>query len=1073
MVRNEPDANAILFEPCSVQKAISYQLFFSWPVAVYTMIPLSKSVKDHWAFNKAGGRTNVRPQQPPTVEPLDLIPADQNPSKLIDCLIKHWTFWDEHEAYYLTELAPSLVANPDSGDDTEKAILRDLRSQLNEKEWCDLPRMIAERRAGTLPEFECERLRREALEKERQEAERLAAQKKDEEFRQAQLRKQADAPRNTILQELRSRLQSDFLGADVFFQESFTGLITEQEFEAEKLSFVKAWITANTPSSKDGSKQSLDLDDEQVAAIASLHGHIQVVARAGSGKTTTLVNRALFLLKHCRIAPGEILILAFNKKATVEIRRRLLGLIDDGAEAAIDCRIRDAWKNKGIDMAKIEASAVDSIAARLNITLPHVMTFHALAYAIVHPEKSILHDGPEGEPQELSRVFQQVIDDRRQNPAFQEKIRKLMLAHFRENFERSYDQSKEELLRFRRSLTGESIRGEYVKSFGEKAIANFLFEHGIAYKYEHNHWWSGINYRPDFTILKTQKRGVIIEYFGLKGDRDYDEMSDRKRAYWRGKPDWTLIEFFPADIASNGVDSFRDLLKKRIEDEGIRCVRLSEDEIWDLVSDRAIDRFTKASSDFISKCRKQSLSPPQLQELIGSYSPLSSVEAMFLDLAHQLYISYLDGVRATGKDDFDGLMQRAAETINEGVTGFQRKSGNGDLASLRYVCIDEFQDFSDLFYRLLVAIRKRNPTVELFCVGDDWQAINGFAGSDLRFFENFEDHIGKSRRLYISTNYRSSNSIVAIGNALMKGLGKPAFAHKQTSGKVLVSDLDKFEPSLIEKKRHGYDKITPAVVRLANKAVKAGKDVVMLCRKNTLPKNQDQAGGDGRGLDRYLDLVHSFFPKDLKERISKSTVHKYKGLEKSMVIVLDAVARRYPLIHPNWVFSRILGDSPEKIVEEERRIFYVALTRAVDTLVVVTEEGSKSPFLEELENTKPLTAIKWADYPPVRGLATHLVVIVGNQERRGSAPTIDVKDPLRASGYGYQKQSNFGPVWEKSFPVEGFRIETLKSEVWAKPADGIVIRIFDYTETLVGQYLIDDGNWNCEIEYSADTLRAK
>ena len=52
--------------------------------------------------------------------------------------------------------------------------------------------------------------------------------------------------------------------------------------------------------------------------------------------------------------------------------------------------------------------------------------------------------------------------------------------------------------------------------------------------------------------------------------------------------------------------------------------------------------------------------------------------------------------------------------------------------------IDEYQDFSELFYRLMDAVREQNPRVRFFCVGDDWQAINGFAGSDLRFFQNFE-----------------------------------------------------------------------------------------------------------------------------------------------------------------------------------------------------------------------------------------------------------------------------------------------------------------------------------------------
>ena len=991
--------------------------------------------------------------------------------KLIDTLLNYWGCWDLHEDFYLTKLTPSLVADPSIGTELEKATLAKLRQLLTIKEWLDVPNLVAQRRAYVLREKQSECLQLEAQKKVRIEAERIATQKREaeafERIREEKIRKQAEERRTLMLPELRKQFNLNFLATDSFFKASCDGVITEKEFEAEKFSFVKNWIKANLPS-RSGSQQLPD--DEQIAAIASVQGDLQVVARAGSGKTTTLVNRALFLLKHCRIAPSEILILAFNRKAALEIRRRLLGLIEDGVDVAIaadiDHRIRDGRENKQIDTDEIEASAVDTIAARLNITLPHVMTFHALAYAIVHPEESLLYNGAEGESQGLSRVFQQVIDDHLQNHVFREKIRELMLAHFREDWDRiiegRYDQSKEELLRFRRSLPQESIGGEYVKSFGEKVIADFLFEHNITYKYERNHAWSGINYRPDFTIFRTPKSGVIIEYFGLNGDSDYDEMSEEKRGYWKGKTEWTLIEFSPVDIARNGVDSFRDLIKKRIEDEGITCMRLSEDEIWHRVRDRAIDRFTKASGGFISRCRNQSLSPPALQELIASYSPLSSVEEMFLDLAHQLYVSYLDRLRATGEDDFNGLMQRAAEAISAGVSSFQRKSGNGDLASLRYVCIDEFQDFSNLFYQLLAAIRTKNPKVELFCVGDDWQAINGFAGSDLKFFKNFDEHIGKSRRLYISTNYRSSNSIVAIGNALMAGLGKPAVTHKQTDGKVLVSDLNKFEPSLQEKKRHPGDIITPAVVRLANNALVLGLDVVMLCRQNTLPwfvNYQDQAGGSGRGLARYRDLVRSFFPKDLKERISISTAHKYKGLEKPMVIVLDAVACSYPLIHPNWAFSRIFGDSPEKIAEEERRLLYVALTRAVDTLVVVTDGRRKSPFLEDLENAEPLTAINWADYPSVRALTTRLVVKVGNQERRGSAPTFAIKDRLQASGYKWQ--SNGGPGWTKSFPAEGFRIETLKSEVWSKAAHGIDVQIFDDSNTTVARFLIEHGKWKC------------
>ncbi|MBK8115337.1 MAG: UvrD-helicase domain-containing protein [Candidatus Accumulibacter sp.] len=936
----------------------------------------------------------------------------------------------------------------------------------------DRVRAVARRAANA--EYErAQRLRVQAEQEERAERERIAEQRRQIDERQRkqreEVRRQTEAKRADLLIEIQRLFRTNFVEVDSYYKRSCVDVLPIHEFEREKALFVKSWITENTPT-KEGVTKSIP-DDEQSAAIAALHGHIQVVARAGSGKTTTLVNRALFLIKHCRVPSHDILILAFNRKAALEVRRRLLTLIADAADAALSAeisrRVCDAGQQKYIDRDDIEASAVDLIAERLKIPLPHVMTFHALAYGLVHPEESLLYNSAEGESQELSRTFQKVIDDYLQKPAFRSKIRELMLAHFREDWDRivegRYDQSKEELLRFRRSLPRESIRGEYVKSYGEKVIADFLFEHDIQYKYERNHWWSGINYRPDFTIFKTDKSGVIIEYFGLKGDTDYDDMSERKRSYWKSKKEWELIEFSPSDIArSTGIDAFLDLVKARIEDHGIPCIRLPEDEIWHRIRDRAIDRFTSACVSFIGRCRKNSWSPLAIRERIQTYAPISPVERMFLALAHRLYDAYLSRLSATGEDDFDGLMQRAAEAVNSGATTFRRKSGAGNLASMRYLFIDEFQDFSDLFYRLLCAIRRKNPLVELFCVGDDWQSINGFAGSDLRFFNDFEEYVGESRRLYIPTNYRSSKEIVALGNALMTGLGRPAVSHKGTAGLVLVSDLNNFEPSLIEKQRHPGDIITPAISRLVRRALADGIDVVMLCRRNALPwfvNYQDQVDGEGRGLARYLDLVRSFLPTGLKERLSISTAHKYKGLEKPMVIVLDAVARSYPLIHPDWVFSRILGDSPEKIAAEERRLLYVALTRAVDTLVVITEGQSKSPFLEALEGRHPLRAINWDEYPPVRGQTTRLIVKIGNQERRGVAPTFAIKDCLKGSGYVWQHAG--WPGWAKTFPAEGFRTDTLKSEVWAKSADGVDIRIFDDTEALVAQFLVDAGNWQC------------
>ncbi len=983
------------------------------------------------------------------------------PGELIDELIKRWEYWDEKEEYYLKKLAPSIVINPNrETTNEEKRILNKLRGLLNQEEWLALPKLIAERRAGILREFEIEQLA--AFKRIEEDLEKL---------RRESLQKQAEAKRNELFNEIRIKLQRNFLSADSFFQDSCASYISLDEYEQEKIAFIKLWVSENGHTNKNGEKQSLD--DEQATAIAAVHGHVQVIARAGSGKTTTLVNRTLFLLKHCRVAPSEMLILAFNRKAVLEIRRRLLGLLSTVAEAAvsaeIELQLRKAGK-KTIDKEELEIKAIESVVKKQNIALPHVMTFHALGYAIVHPEQSLLYNDAEGESQELNRVFQKIIDAHLQEPDFKSQIRKVMLAHFREDWDRivegCYDGSKEDFLQFRRSLSRKSLRGEYVKSYGEKVIANFLFEHGIHYIYEYNHWWSGINYRPDFSIFHSSKGGIVIEYFGLKGDNDYDEMVKEKRDYWITKKEWKLIEFSPYDIVSNGVDSFPAVLKKCLEDRGIPCIRLSEDEIWHRIEDREIDRFTKVIDGFISKCRKYSLFPAKLRSLIDNYSPISPIEGTFLELAYHLYIEYLERLCATGEDDFNGLMQRSAAAINTGQTIFQKKSGSGDLSLLRYICIDEFQDFSDLFFRLLCSIQEKNSGIEIFCVGDDWQAINGFAGSDLRFFENFSEHVGESRQLYISTNYRSSKAIVDVGNTLMKGLGRPAVVYKKDLGKISVSDLNDFEPTFLEKERHPGDSITPTILRLASKALADGLDIVMLCRRNEVPwfvNYKGQNDSDSRGLDRYLDLVRSFLPKDLRERISISTVHKYKGLEKRMVIVLDAVARSYPLIHPNWVFSRLLGDNLEKIVKEERRLLYVALTRAVEKLVIITDGRGKSPFLEEIERSQPLSEIDWADYPPVSDTTSRLVVKVGNQNGRDTKPTLDIKHLLK-NVYDYEWQPMGWRGWAKSFSARGFSIEMVKAESWVEIADGVEIRIFDYTNTLVACYLLNKGQWMCELD---------
>ena len=934
-------------------------------------------------------------------------------AQLLEILVNRWSFWDEHEDIYL-ELALTLVADPAASSERwERELFHEIRAELNPEDWQNLPELIRAYRVAVRRQREEERRRRDE-EQERREEERRRneerrqreeeQQRRDEEQERRE-EEQREEERQTLLGNLRELFEQNFLAAYSFYQGRCTEYISPDEYETEKTNYVRSWVMGQEC-------LRIQPDREQAAAIGAVEGNVQVVARAGSGKTSTLVNRALFLQQYCGIAPDEMLLLAFNRGAAKEMQDRLTSYLQD--------------------------------------SIPHVMTFHALAYALVSPKEKILADDPEGEPPQ-SRAIQDVIDSYVRDPV----IRDFVMEFFRVDWERfisgRHDRTlpPPEMLRYRRSLVQESLDGKYVKSYGEKVIANFLLEHNIEYKDKRDFWWNGINYHPDFTI--GDRSGVVIEYFGLRGDPDYDGMSEEKRNYWQNNPNWKLLEFSPNDLKGSGVEGFYTLLKQKLEACEILCDRLSEEEIWRRIKDLVINRFTKAVVGFIHRCQKLSLTAEQLSAIVKNHVCEYQIERHFLDYIQVFYKSYLERLQAKQEEDFDGLMQKAVERVAAGKTVFRRGSDSGDLKRIRYVFIDEYQDFSKLFYRFIAALREQNPRARFFCVGDDWQAINGFAGSDLRFFQNFEQFFEEARELPVVTNYRSAKAIVNVGNALMKHRGIPARAHTDATGKVMIADLSTLGPTPQEKHEHGQDSLTPAVLRLVNRAINDGKDVALLNRTNSLP-------GIGE-LGRFLELVHSRLPDKLAEKVTISTVHKYKGLEKDVVIVLDAVTGCYPLIHSHWKLTRVFGNSEERVVDEERRLFYVALTRAKEDLVLITKENDFAPFLEDIERNMKLPRLQWSDYPPIESTTRYITVRVGNQNGRGSEPTVAIKDLLYDNGYRWDAPSK---TWWIVRLAEGFTVsELINQSSWSNSADGIVVGVYDYSDNEIALYHVDGGQWSC------------
>jgi len=374
--------------------------------------------------------------------------------RLIERLARHWLNWGEREDYYLRTLAPRLVRDQSQGDDTEREIVRLLREELGSENLHKVPVYLADyrremkERATETPEQRRARKGRERIAQDAQ----IRGERRTDEKRNAaiqdRVRRQAleEAERMRAAQEARSlregedarkREKKEALGLRVvsWFESSFLladglfhgdidrELLSQTEYRELKTRFVYQWV-------KREFGQEHRLDNEQAQAVAATGGDILVVARAGSGKTHTLVTRAAFLQKHCRVRSNELLLLAFNNKAAREMRDRLHDLLDGD--------------------------------------VPHVMTFHALANALVHPEEQLIFDDDETGNLGLSREIQRVIDEHLQSGVFESLIRDLMLRYFRDDWEQivggGFHLTSEELIAYRRSLPRETLKGDYVKS---------------------------------------------------------------------------------------------------------------------------------------------------------------------------------------------------------------------------------------------------------------------------------------------------------------------------------------------------------------------------------------------------------------------------------------------------------------------------------------------------------------------------------------------------------------------------------------------------------------------------------
>jgi DNA helicase-4 len=697
----------------------------------------------------------------------------------------------------------------------------------------------------------------------------------------------------------------------------------------------------------------MELDDEQARANARPEDRLLITARAGSGKTRTLCAKAALSIGDEKLNPDQVMILAFNKAAAATVKKRL-------------------HKEGGIANYR------------------NARTFHSLAYQLVKPRKKLLFDvGGAPSAREQSRFAQRMME-RILNPAFKEA----MVEFFRQELEQIESIGRDlpplEYRIFRRSLEYITLKGERVKSNGEKYIADFLFEHGIEYRYEKPWAWKadfldGSVYRPDFSIV-SGGRDFILEHWAIDPEnladevpaqwdtstKAYREQIKAKRKFW-GSHQIKLLETHSGLIRSGRV-GFETSLQRILEKHGINCTLLSESEIIRRVfeNDFAISRMAELFLQFIQRSKKRAWSVDAVAKQLTNSPDIEPRARLFHELALRAYREYEAMLAEEQAMDFDDLLMQATQEVRVRGAMASIHLGEGQmmpLSHLRWVLLDEYQDFSELYFQMLDAILKANPSIRLIAVGDDWQAINSFAGADLRFFNDFGSFFPNLGAVGVTTNYRSDSLVVAAGNRLMAGRGQPAKSSRATLGQIKIQNLsdiwlefrdgdqyqvERDQDRLFLPKREGNKAPSPSMLRLAQ--------ALKYCAQKFLEAPNEKTMILARGgfiygieLSEFKDMLIDALCKiceatqeTLDGQISIMTAHGSKGQESHTVIILDATQSQFPKVHPDNLLFMPFGVTPRAVLDEERRLFYVAMTRAEHRLFVLTDKGAESPYLSAL-----------------------------------------------------------------------------------------------------------------------------
>ncbi len=666
--------------------------------------------------------------------------------------------------------------------------------------------------------------------------------------------------------------------------ERFIRLETAAIFERERHAANERYVSAAVPIVRDAMKTLLEVTptDEQAAAIATDEETTLVLAGAGTGKTRVINGKVAHLVRNQGVAPQDILVLAFNRGAADEVRERLRG----------------------------ELSGV------------HVSTFHAFGRRVVAqasgqaPTISKLAIDESACVLALEQIIKDIISDPKQDRQVADFI-----AYHRCPYSSPFDfKYPSDYYDHIRNVDLRALSGDKVKSFEELEVANFLALSGIRFEYESPYKVSTANtrhrqYQPDFYLPDYD---IYIEHFALDEKR-------RPPPSWLGYGDavaWKraihltnrtrLIETYSWQYTQGRL---REHLRRQLEAYGVRFSPVPLRDLLRSLRDIIVSWLAKLIRTFLRHVKTAGLSISELRKRAAA-RPGALRNGVFLNLFQLVWDRYQALLTKEGAVDFEDLINRASGLIG----------ANAWSSPYRYVLVDEFQDISAGRMALLEALKR--PYVGYFLVGDDWQSINRFAGSDVGLMQQCGKYLGHMTQCELSRVFRYGESILLRSTTFIQRNPQQTKRSLRAAGKETGDGL-----TVIAADNQ------PTGIRTAITDIEE--------------RNPDGESPSVMPLGRYRQSRN-----DTPSRLRKnfSTIHRSKGREADYAIVLDLKDDLYGFpsqIEDDPLIEMVLSDPSEFTYAEERRVFYVAMTRARRGVYLITDSERPSAFVDELRRGEP------------------------------------------------------------------------------------------------------------------------